>query len=88
MLLVLVGNATLSTSLVTEQEGLTWLHARTRIYTYKRENARVHTHMMHREAQAAMKNILYLELKPLKCTMVFYERHDFIARGNIVMLNS
>lgn len=34
MLLVLVGNATSSTSLVTEQEGLTWLHASTRARTH------------------------------------------------------
>lgn len=48
MLLVLVGNATSSTSLVTEQEGLTWCMRATRMYahiyaTTELVSARTHT---------------------------------------------
>jgi len=96
MLLVLVGNATSSTSLVTEQEGLTWLHASTRarthanakthVYTYVRiyvRNTYVRTvHDATRGVSSTTRSVSYLELKPLKCDVVFCGRHYFVARGD------
>jgi len=82
MLLVLVGNATSSTSLVTEQEGLTWLHASTRARTHANARTQVRNTYARTRGVSRTRSVSYLELKPLKCAVVFYGRHDFVARGD------
>lgn len=88
MLLVLVGNATSSTSLVTEQEGLTWLHASTRARTHANARTQVrNTYARTRGVSRTTRSVSYLELKPLKCAVVFCTIL-LPAATNIAALNS